>query len=497
MPGLPQSLWSAAQTRELDRTVIEQFGVSGGELMRRAGQAAFGYLRRRWPEAVRIAVVCGSGNNGGDGYVVAAAAHDAGLTPVVLSVGEPKSAESRAAQSELARRSVAIGELARGGIADVDLVVDAVLGTGLARAPAGAARAAIEAINAASAPVFALDIPSGLSSDTGAVPGVAVRAEATMTFIALKIGLFTGRGREFAGDVAFSDLDVPAAAYDNATPLARRITADELAGWIRPRPRDAHKGAAGHVLVIGGDEGMAGAARMAGEAACRVGAGLVSVATRRSHAAHVSAACPELMAHGVEDAAGLEPLLARASVIAVGPGLGRGEWGRRMWQAVLHVADIATIVDADALNLLAEQPVPRDDWILTPHPGEAARLLGSRTAEIQADRVAACRQIVARYRGVCLLKGSGTMVGDISSLWLCDLGNPGMGTGGMGDVLTGALAGLRAQGLTASVTARLGAWLHAGAGDRAAQRDGERGMLATDLLPHMRHRLNRLAGQGR
>jgi len=257
-----------------------------------------------------------------------------------------------------------------------------------------------------------------------------------------------------------------------------------------------HKGDAGHVLVIGGDRGMPGAARMAGEAAYRAGAGLVILATHPEHAAQISAARPELMTYGVESAADLRPLFARADVIAIGPGLGGGEWGRVLFGAVLDTR-LPIVVDADALNSLAADPVMHDGWILTPHPGEAARLLGMSKEEVQADRFAAVREMVASYGGVCVLKGAGTLVASLynGAIAVCDRGNPGMASGGMGDVLTGVIAGLRAQGLSSVDAARLGVWLHAAAGDDAAA-TGEIGLLASDLLPFIRARLNRLVDHG-
>ena len=255
-----------------------------------------------------------------------------------------------------------------------------------------------------------------------------------------------------------------------------------LHGLLVPRVRHAHKGDAGRVLVVGGQPGMPGAVRLAGEAAYRAGAGLVVLATHPAHAASIGAARPELIAYGVNDAQAIQPLLAGAHALAVGPGLGQGEWGRALWQAVLAV-DKPLVVDADALNLLAAQPSSRADWVLTPHPGEAARLLGVSVAEIEADRFAAARAIAQRFGGVCVLKGSGTLVAAHGepSMWLCDRGNPGLATGGSGDVLTGVIVALLAQGLKPNEAARLGVWVHASAGDRVAA-NGERGMMASDLL---------------
>jgi len=260
------------------------------------------------------------------------------------------------------------------------------------------------------------------------------------------------------------------------------------------RQRNAHKGHYGHVLVVGGDRGMSGAARLAGEAAARSGAGLVSIATRPEHAAMLSVTRPELMAHGVWDEHGLRKLLAGATVVAAGPGLGKSLWARTLL-SVLLAEDRPMVVDADALNLLAQAPLRREHWVLTPHPGEAARLLGVSIEAVQADRFRAVVAIQARYGGVCVLKGAGSLVfpGAQQAVALCSAGNPGMASGGMGDVLTGMIAGLLAQGLAPRVAARLGVYLHAAAGDQAAA-SGERGLLAGDLMPGLQRLVN--TGQG-
>ncbi|MHB8744604.1 MAG: NAD(P)H-hydrate dehydratase, partial [Sulfuricaulis sp.] len=240
--------------------------------------------------------------------------------------------------------------------------------------------------------------------------------------------------------------------------------------------------------------GMPGSVHLAGEAAYRAGAGLVMLATHPDHASQISTTRPELIVYGVTSAEELRPLLSRADVIAAGPGLGQGAWGNALFGAALDTST-PMVVDADALNILAADPLMHRDWILTPHPGEAARLLGMSTPEIQADRFAAVRELVASYGGVCVLKGSGTLVASLYSdvISVCDRGNPGMASGGMGDVLTGTIAGLWAQGLAAADAANLGVWLHATAGDDVAAA-GEIGMLASDLAPFIRARLNRLVG---
>jgi len=287
---------------------------------------------------------------------------------------------------------------------------------------------------------------------------------------------------------------VPEVAYRAVPADAELLALEDFAGVLERRDRLAHKGANGHVLIVGGDYGYAGAARLAGEAAARVGAGLTSIVTRSEHVPVVVAARPELMCRGVATAGDMEALLRRASVIAVGPGLGRETWGRELCAAVL-AADCPVVVDADALNLVAEGAVRpgahgAEYRIYTPHPDEAARLLDCAAAEIQADRYAALEQLAARYGGTWVLKGAGTLVGDGSAPpGVCAYGNPGMATGGMGDALTGAIAALLAQGLAPAVAARLGVCLHSRAADLAAA-DGERGLLASDLMGHLRALVN-------
>lgn len=489
---LPSPLYTAAQVRELDRRAIETHGIPGAELMRRAGAAVFEVVRARFAGARRLVAVCGPGNNGGDGYVVARLAREAGREAVVLTLGKRPAAGDAARMREHAEAAgVVVQPFESGVLAQAGVIVDALLGTGLQREVAGEWRAAIEAIEAAGRPVVAADIPSGLNADTGAVMGAAVHASVTVCFIGLKLGLYTADGPDHAGEIVFADLGVPPAVYEGLEPAARRLAPDGLRGLLRPRPRNAHKGAFGHVLVVGGGPGMPGAARLCGEAALRTGAGLVTLATHPDHAAVINAARPELLAYGVRDAKDLAPLFERAAVIALGPGLGRDVWARTVFRAALG-AGRPLVVDADGLNLLAESPSRREDWVLTPHPGEAGRLLQRATAEVQRDRPDAAHQLAARYGGVCVLKGAGSLVATAQALWLCDRGNPGMASGGTGDVLTGIIAGLRAQGVSALDAARLGTWVHAAAGDDAAA-EGEAGLIASDLFPRLRRRLHQLA----
>lgn len=492
MSEIPKNLYRAEQVRAIDQAAIAA-GIAGYKLMNRAGEAAFAALRRRWPKAQRLLVCCGGGNNGGDGYVLARMARQAGLQVNVLGMLPIDALKGDAKQA-------AAAYLEQGGSfrlfdeysslhGECDLIVDALLGTGLQREVTGLWQQMIEGINAHGAPVFALDIPSGLHADTGAVMGVAVRAAITITFIALKQGLFTGEGPEYCGQLELTDLGVPASVTQQFEPSAKRITQGDLSIRLPPRPRYAHKGLYGHVLVIGGNQGMPGAARMSAHAALRVGAGLVSVATHPSHAAVLNLTRPELMVHAVQQAEQLAPLLKRATVVAAGPGLGQDDWAQEFLRAALE-SSLPLVIDADGLNLLAQLSHRRADWILTPHPGEAGRLLGISTTAVQSDRFNAVHALVARYGGVAILKGNGTLICDGQRVSLCDAGNPGMASGGMGDVLTGVIAGFLAQGLNLFDAARLGVFAHARAGDLAA-RKGQRGLLALDLMPHLRALVNK------
>jgi NAD(P)H-hydrate epimerase len=487
------ALYTVAQVRALDRRAIDEMGIPGYELMRRAAAAAFASLRRQWPEAQRITVYCGPGNNGGDGYLLALLAHEAGLAAQVLALadgkGEGDAARARAACEQggvpVHRWNQALA------LPAADVHVDALYGTGLDRSPRPAAAALIERINASGAPVLALDVPSGLNADTGHCPGVAIRASLTVSFIAAKRGLHTGQASAHAGRVELATLGLPESLWHEAPPDARLLEAATLP----PRPRDAHKGRNGHVLAIGGDHGTAGAIRLCGEAALRGGAGLVSVATQPEHLVALNAGRPELMAHAVNGPQALEPLLARASVLAVGPGLGQGAWGHALWLTALD-AHQPLVLDADGLNLLAVEPRRFDpaarQVVLTPHPGEAARLLGCSIDEVERDRFAAARALAQRFGAVAVLKGAGSLVADPDGrLDVCPWGNPGMASGGVGDLLTGLIAALLAQGCSGWHAARLGVGLHARAGDCAA-RGGERGLIASDLLAPLRRLLNGL-----
>lgn len=497
MTTLPKALYTAAQTRELDRLAIAA-GTPGAELMARAGQAAFDTLCERWPEARRIAVLCGGGNNGGDGYVVARLAHAAGLAPQIHFTTPPDTLKGdaltmadRCRDAGIAMTPLTLDSLPEGA----DVLVDGLLGTGLSGALRDEMAALLTALNALPVPRMALDIPSGLGADTGVPLGAVLAADLTCTFIGLKRGLLTGEGPVYSGELYFFDLQVDRDVYSRVPANCRVPEPADLAALLPPRRADGHKGHYGHVLVIGGDHGFAGAPVMSAQAAARCGAGKVSLITRPEHVAVALIRQPEIMVRGIENAREAQPLLEAATVIAIGPGLGRSDWGQALLALALESGK-PLVVDADALSLMAaDDRIGHGDWVLTPHPGEAGRLLGVSAAEIQRDRFAALESLAARYGGTVLLKGLGTVIQGEDHLGqqgraLIREGNPGMASGGMGDVLTGVIAALRGQGLTSYDAARLGAMIHARAADACAARRGPRGMLATDLLPYLRTELN-------
>ena len=512
-------LYSAEQLRRADAAIIES-GIEGYALMNRAADAALRALRARWPVARDLLVLCGGGHNGGDGYVLARLAQQAGLAVRVLAVSDVArlrgdtaraAAECRSAGVALAHDAAveldpaALDALCEREFARCDVLVDAIFGIGLnaevggpvariiallgggpvvgaARRPAvGAAR--LPGVGAARRPVVALDIPSGLCASTGRVRGVAVRADLTVTFIAQKLGLFVGEGPALAGEVLLDPLGTAESliARGAGAPRLRVLGANALRASLARRARAAHKGDAGHVLVIGGGVGMPGAARLASESALRAGAGRVSVLCAEAAVVPVAAGCAELMVRAIGSLADLAARVAAADALAIGPGLGTGDWARAVVRAALaaaHQAGRPTVIDADALNILAANAGAEalvgalpEHCVLTPHPGEAARLLGCDSATVQADRLSALRALQVRYSATIVLKGAGSLIsGDLPQdpPWLCPAGNPAMAAPGMGDVLTGVVAALLGQGVLPPAAARLAVLWHAMAGDAAA-----------------------------
>ncbi|WP_227370161.1 NAD(P)H-hydrate dehydratase [Halomonas sp. M20] len=489
-------LYLAEQVREIDRRTIaadREKGLDGFDLMQLAARAAYDEIRLRWPGVQRLCVLCGAGNNAGDGYVMAALAAQGGLSVQLVALRDPRELKGDAARAAEMAESAGVDAVPwQENIAlEGDVIVDALLGTGVGGEVREPYTAAIETINASDLPVLAIDIPSGLAADTGAVLGCAVVADVTVTFIADKLGLHTGQAANHAGNVVFRPLDIEAQMHQDLPPVAELLKISVIAKALPPRRRGSHKGNFGHVLVIGGAPGFGGAALLASEAAARLGAGKISLATAPEHVGASLIRTPEIMARGVRGVSDVKPLLEDASVIVIGPGLGQGAWGQGMLQAAL-ASDKPLVVDADGLNLLATHwpEEKRDDWVLTPHPGEAARLLDSSAKKIEADRLSAIRALQRKRGGTILLKGAGTLVAGPDRVAVCPYGNPGMASGGMGDVLSGMLGALIAQGLEIEQAAQVGVILHALAADHAAFDAGERGLLAGDLASYGRFLAN-------
>lgn len=482
--SLAQPLWRAEQIRTLEQRWARREGCDTYELMTRAGAALLCYASHHWPQCGNWWIFVGPGNNGGDGYVLARLARRIGLDPLVIAARAPAllTGDARRAADEWlgAGGSVQlVDELELSSPTPPDLVIDALLGTGVHIPLSPSMTKIVATINGLNAPILAVDLPSGLNADTGRAMGALVRATRTLSFIGIKQGMLTADGVDGVGQLDCDSLGVTPDA--DLVPAAERIDYPALKTLLTPRPRSAHKGRNGRVLLVGGNLGMQGAILLAGLACLRAGAGLVRLCQHPSHGA-VSQVQPELMSGqtGIDE--------DWAEVKVVGPGLGHDEWGRAQYERLVR-ADGALVLDADGLNWLAQGPRHQDNWVLTPHPGEAARLLGCTIAEIETDRFAAVARLQRRYGGVVLLKGAGSLICDGQRISLCDEGNPGMASGGMGDLLSGIIAALLAQGWSASMATRLGAVIHGEAADLAAT-EGERGMLASDLLPWIRRLVN-------
>ena len=485
-----EGLYSASETRALDRWAIDQAGIDGALLMSRAASAALRQLLLRWPQPELLQVLCGTGNNGGDGYLLADQAQRRNIPVRVLQVGDPAriGGDALRAREQALASGVPVVPFAPYELQAQGVLVDALLGTGLGGDVRAPFVAAIEGLNAADLPVVALDIPSGLCADTGRVLGTAVRADLTVTFIACKRGLFTLHAPDCVGQLEFADLAVPMEAFQAVLPAWRRLDLQRLLAAWPERLAASHKGDYGTVLVVGGDHGFPGAVALAAEAALRSGAGLVRVATRPEHLPAIVARTPEAMVNGVRSGQELRPLLDSADVLVLGPGLGRSSWSGQLLQVAL-ASSLPTVLDADALNLLAAAPegtaARRENRVYTPHPGEAGRLLGSSSGAVQNDRFAAAIALQERLGGTVLLKGNGSLIVSGEQRLLSDYGNAGMASGGMGDVLSGIIGALLAQGLSPQTAAALGACVHGAAADEAA-RDGQRGLLASDLMGPLR-----------
>ena len=496
---------SASEMREIDRVTTERFDVPSLKLMENAGSAVADFVLQNFPDANRVSVVCGKGNNGGDGFVAARKLREAGREVVVVLLANPSDLRGDAAEifkrmgfaPEVASTSAEFA-MARAKLGEADLLVDAILGTGFRPPVSGLYAEAIAAMNATETPIVAVDIPSGADADAmGPQVGAVARADAIVTFTAPRPAHVFGDLTE--GPTVAVPIGSPDAAITSALQL-NLVTAQDVARLIRPRPRDANKGTFGHVLVIGGSLGKAGAAAMAGMSALRTGAGLSTVATPKSVLATVAGFHSELMTEACEETeagtislraleyAHIDNLVKGKTVLAVGPGISRHEETAEFVRTVVEKYATPIVLDADGLNAFdgrAEKLNGKERaLVITPHPGEMARLTGLSIPEIQRDRIGIARSFARTHEVSVVLKGHRTLIAlRDGEVWVNTTGNPGMATGGTGDVLTGMVAGMIAQNperITEAVVAAV--HLHGLAGDVACETMGEQSLVATDLI---------------
>ena len=511
---------TAAEMRRLDELTIHRHGTPGKVLMERAGAGATAVLLQQFPHVRRhrVVVCAGKGNNGGDGFVIARLLSRKKVRVEVVLLGRQSEVKGDAAGALAALRRTRVPIIEVTSAADVGklvpsfkaagLLVDAVFGTGLNAAVEGRYADVLHLMNASGVPIFAVDMPSGLHADNGTPLGVAIQAEATTTFGFAKIGQLIYPGIEHVGALAVVDIGIAPEAVAEVQPRTHLLEAGDVAPLVPRRAAEAHKGTCGHVLVIAGSRGRTGAARLAAHAACRTGAGLTTLAGPASLNDILAAGVPEVMTALLDDQdgsvrfneGGLRRVLDGKTAVVVGPGIGVHEEAQKLVRFLLAEIALPMVVDADALTCVARDvgmlSTARAWAILTPHPGEMARLLGSDTAAVQADRVGTARRFAVEHGCVLVLKGARSVVAaSDGTVWINPTGNPGMASGGMGDALSGILGALLAQGLSPEEAARLGVYLHGEVADAVARERGQIGLLASDVIDGVPAGLKRLRSE--
>lgn len=492
MQTLPDKLYSVDSIVQIEQLAINEYGIPACELMKRAGKAAFDVIKTRYPQCTKILVLCGAGNNAGDGYVVAALAKQAGLTVYLISLADCSSLKNEA---QLAYEDWL--KLSENNNADLalldkaDIVIDALLGTGLSRPIVPEWKKWIDAINNAVNPVVSIDIPSGLRADTGAITDVSIIADMTVSYVGLKQGMFTAQAKDVCGEIIFDDLAIPAEAYLRVKNQALLI--HEVNYSLLPqRKASSHKGHFGHVLLVGGNDAMPGALILAATAALRTGAGLLTILTTEKNRQSISSAVPEAMIKIADtDVSNLFDDAAFADIthVAIGMGLGQDEWSYAVLKHCMQL-NKPMVIDADALNLMATHGIePPTQVVITPHPGEASRLLKNagftNSADVQANRFDAVKRLHKSFDSaqscVVILKGSGTLIYDGRTTKICNMGNAALSSPGMGDVLSGVVVALMAQKISITDSAELAVCLHASAA-ASVIKDRTRGLLASDVV---------------
>ena len=510
---------TAEEMRQIDKQTIEEIGIPGMVLMEAAATAVFRSIQRNFSECRHVGIVIGKGNNGGDGLALARQLAHAGYTVQIVLVSSPERFTGDALTNLQAARKLGLpimevlsdpdlNKLDK-EIVSCDLIVDAIFGTGLRGGIEGYIKDVIDWLNSTNRPIMAIDLPSGLNADTGAVEGACICADCTVTLGLPKRGALFYPGAQTVGALEIADIGFPRSVVESKDIRVNLTQPYQVATWIPARPTYSHKGSYGHVLVLAGSTGMTGAAVLASQAALRAGAGLVTLGVPKSLNPIVEAKLSEVMTTPLpETTEGSLALAAKpqilefiertAAVLAIGPGLSQHPETVDLIQSLVREIDHPTVIDADGLNALAEAQTDRSfsrskvnnllsslppQTILTPHPGEMARLTGSSVPKIERDRIGVAREFAQEHGVTLVLKGVPTVIAlNTGEVWLNSTGNPGMATGGMGDVLTGLIAGLTAQGVPISEAGILGAYLHGLAGDISAEMTGMHGLIAGDVL---------------
>jgi len=502
--------------QETDKRAIEEFGIPGLTLMENAGRACVNEILSEFGQNGCAVVMAGRGNNGGDGYVIARLLDNKGWSVKVIILADREQIAGDAAinleklPAEMTNCCTKEGELStlyKEEIFQADVLVDALLGTGLSSDVSGVYLEAIDLINASGRPVFSVDIPSGIHGTTGMVQGKAVRANTTVTFAFAKLGHVLFPGADYTGRLVTADIDIPTEVMQRAHGYDF-LNADTIQPMLHSRDRVSHKGHFGHCLIIAGSTGKTGAAALSANSAVRTGSGLVTLAVAESIHRILEIKTTEVMTSPLPDSgsghltgssfSAIEELLVGKDALAIGPGIGRHPETCALVQKLVETVELPLVIDADGLNALAEEITAlkrkkSKQLVLTPHPGEMARLLGTSVPDVEANRISVAQDFARDYGVYLVLKGARTIIATPDgTASINGSGNPGMATGGMGDVLTGIIVSLLGQGYPVGEACRLGVFIHGYAADMVAEEKGEIGITATDVqeqLPYAFHRL--------
>jgi len=498
--SLPQKAYSATQVLSNEALVARQNNISMLELMETAGAAVFAHIKAHYKSCQSILVICGKGNNGGDGFVIARLAQQFGIKVTVYLAANSTKLQGDALTKfrQLEQKNTTIIQKHEHALTtdfltenNFTLIIDALFGIGFKGELPKDLQSIVKVVNANKlvSKVISVDVPSGLNATTGHVCTDAIIADETISLIVVKQGLLTGQAANYVGVFYLAELGLGTSFQSALVSNIQWQNASQLPNNPQ-RKQTAHKGNIGLLLALGGNVGMPGAIRLASEAALRTGASLVAVCCHENNQALVFNGRPELML----TTDNLESLVLgghfeKAKVLLLGPGLGKDSWAKEHFDLFIK-SNKASVVDADALNLLSEKQQYRNNWVLTPHPSEAAKLLKCSVADIEQDRFTAVTQIAQKYGGVCVLKGAGSLISDGQTTWINTSGNAGMASGGMGDVLSGIIAALLLQLPDPLSAVRLAVYIHGKAADEVAKKHGMIGMLASDLFAEIQQLIN-------